>query len=53
MSALGAYLTQKPVKIRLNRYNDIRLQEKRHDFKIYYTVGFTVTGKILALDINF
>ena len=52
MSALGAYLTQKPVKIRLNRHIDMTASGKRHDFKIYYTVGFTVTGKVLALDIK-
>ena len=52
MSALGAYLTQKPVKMRLNRHIDMTASGKRHDFKIYYTVGFTVTGKVLALDIK-
>ena len=52
MSALGAYLTQKPVKIRLNRHIDMTASGKRHDFKIYYTVGFTATGKVLALDIK-
>ena len=52
MSALGAYLTQKPVKIRLNRHSDMTASGKRHDFKIYYTVGFTATGKVLALDIK-
>ncbi len=52
MSALGACLTKKPVKIRLNRQIDMTASGKRHDFKIYYTVGFTVTGKVLALDIK-
>ena len=52
MSALGAYLTQKPVKMRLNRHIDMTASGKRHDFKVYYTVGFTVTGKVLALDIK-
>ena len=52
MSALGAYVTQKPVKIRLNRHNDMTATGKRHDFKVYYTAGFTVDGKILALDIK-
>ena len=52
MSALGAYVTQKPVKIRLNRHNDMTASGKRHDFKIYYTAGFTVAGKLLALDIK-
>ena len=52
MSALGAYVTQKPVKIRLNRHNDMTASGKRHDFKIYYTAGFTIDGKIMALDIK-
>ena len=52
MSALGAYVTQKPVKIRLNRHNDMTATGKRHDFKVYYTAGFTIDGKILALDIK-
>ena len=52
MSALGAYVTQKPVKIRLNRHNDMTASGKRHDFKVYYTAGFTVAGKLLALDIK-
>ena len=52
MSALGAYITQKPVKIRLNRHTDMTASGKRHDFKVYYTAGFTAAGKILALDIK-
>ena len=52
MSALGAYVTQKPVKIRLNRHNDMTASGKRHDFKVYFTAGFTVDGKIQALDIK-
>ncbi len=52
MSALGAYVTQKPVKIRLNRHNDMTASGKRHDFKVYYTVGFTIAGKLLALEIK-
>ena len=52
MSALGAYVTQKPVKIRLNRHNDMTATGKRHDFKVYYTAGFTIDGKIMALDIK-
>ena len=52
MSALGAYVTQKPVKIRLNRQNDMTATGKRHDFKVYYTAGFTIDGKIMALDIK-
>ncbi len=52
MSALGAYVTQKPVKIRLNRHTDMTATGKRHDFKVHYTAGITNKGKILALDIK-
>jgi len=52
MSALCAYLTQRPVKIRLNRHNDMTASGKRHNFKVYFNIGFTAAGKILALDIK-
>jgi xanthine dehydrogenase large subunit len=52
MSALSAYVTQKPVKIRLNRHNDMTASGKRHNFKVYFTVGFSAVGKLLALDIK-
>ena len=52
MSALGAFITQKPVKIRLNRHTDMTATGKRHNFKVFFTVGFTATGKFLALDIK-
>ena len=52
MSALGAFITQKPVKIRLNRHTDMTATGKRHNFKVIFTVGFKATGKLLALDIK-
>ena len=52
MSALGAYITLRPVKIRLNRDHDMTASGKRHNFKVYFNVGFTAAGKILALDIK-
>ena len=52
MSALGAFITQKPVKIRLNRHTDMTATGKRHNFKVFFTVGFNATGKLLALDIK-
>ena len=52
MSALGAFITQKPVKIRLNRHTDMTATGKRHNFKVFFTVGFTASGKLLALDIK-
>ena len=52
MSALGAHITLRPVKIRLNRDHDMTASGKRHNFKVYYNIGFTAAGKILALDIK-
>jgi len=52
MSALGAFITQKPVKIRLDRHTDMTATGKRHNFKVLFTVGFAPTGKLLALDIK-
>ena len=52
MSALGAHITLRPVKIRLNRHHDMTASGKRHNFKVYFNVGFTAAGKILALDIK-
>ena len=52
MSALGAHITLRPVKIRLNRDHDMTASGKRHNFKVYFNIGFTAAGKILALDIK-
>ena len=52
MSALCAFLTRRPVKIRLNRHNDMTVSGKRHDFKVYFTAAFSKTGKINALDLK-
>ena len=52
MSALCAFVTQQPVKIRLNRHDDMTASGKRHNFKIYFTVGFSSKGKINALDLK-
>ena len=52
MSALCAFVTQQPVKIRLNRHDDMTASGKRHNFKIYFTAGFSSKGKINALDLK-
>jgi len=52
MSALCAFVTEQPVKIRLNRHHDMTASGKRHNFKIYFTVGFSSKGKINALDLR-
>ena len=50
IAALLAAKTQKPVKLRLPREDDMRVTGKRHPFLIRYDVGFDDEGHILALD---
>jgi xanthine dehydrogenase large subunit len=50
IAALGAHVTGKPCKIRLDRDDDMCLTGKRHDFLSDYEVGFDVDGRIQALD---
>ena len=52
LAALGAYLTGLPVKLRLDRDDDMRITGKRHDFVVNYKVGHDADGLILAADIE-
>ncbi len=49
-AALAAHLLKKPVKLRINRDDDMMVTGKRHDFRIDYTVGFDDKGRILGAD---
>ncbi|GEM86723.1 xanthine dehydrogenase molybdopterin binding subunit [Meiothermus granaticius] len=49
VAALGAWLTGRPVRVRLNRSQDITLSGKRHPFYARWKVGFTPEGQLLAL----
>jgi xanthine dehydrogenase large subunit len=49
-AALAAFKLQKPVKLRVNRDDDMMITGKRHDFRLDYTVGFDNTGRILGVD---
>lgn len=49
-AALAAFKLQKPVKLRINRDDDMMITGKRHDFRLDYTVGFDNAGKILGVD---
>ena len=51
-AALAAFKLQRPVKLRVNRDDDMTMTGKRHDFKIDYTVGFDDQGRILGADIT-
>lgn len=51
-AALGAWKTGRPVKIRLDRDDDMALTGKRHDFLIDWDVGFDGEGRILGLKLQ-
>jgi len=50
-AALGAWQTGRPVKLRLDRDDDMTLTGKRHDFNAKWEVGFDPAGRILGLRI--
>src|SRR5690625_4765262 len=50
VAALGASLTNRPVRLRLNRMQDMTMIGKRHGFHSTWKAGFTADGKIVALD---
>jgi len=51
-AALGAFVTQRPVEVKLERTEDMLSTGKRHPFKSNYRVGFDDTGKITAYDVE-
>ncbi|HEX6978834.1 MAG TPA: xanthine dehydrogenase molybdopterin binding subunit [Alphaproteobacteria bacterium] len=52
IAALLAWRTNRPVKLRLPRDDDMRATGKRHPFLIRWDVGFDADGRILALDMT-
>ncbi len=50
-AALAAFKLQRPVKLRVNRDDDMMITGKRHDFRIDYDCGFDQHGRILGLDV--
>jgi xanthine dehydrogenase large subunit len=51
IAALLARRTGRPVKLRLERDEDMLLTGKRHDFHIEYDVGFDDQGRLRALEL--
>jgi xanthine dehydrogenase large subunit len=52
VAALGAVLTRRPVRVRLDRLRDFLLSGKRHPFHAVYRVGFDDAGQVLGLDVE-
>ncbi len=50
IAALLAKRTGRPVKLRVDRDDDMALTGKRHDFVTDYDVGFDDTGRILGVE---
>ena len=50
IAALGATLTGRPVRLRLNRTQDITMTGKRHGFHAQWRVAFDGDGRLQALD---
>src|SRR4029450_3760517 len=50
VAALLARKTHRPVKLRLDRDDDMMMTGKRHDFVTEYEVGFDDDGRILGVD---
>ncbi|WP_270887177.1 xanthine dehydrogenase molybdopterin binding subunit [Pedococcus sp. 5OH_020] len=50
IAALGATLTGRPVRVRLNRTQDLTMSGKRHGFHAQWRVAFDDDGRLQALD---
>ena len=50
--AIAARALGRPVKLRMDRDDDIMVTGKRHDFVVDYEVGFDDAGRILGLDLT-
>jgi xanthine dehydrogenase large subunit len=52
LAALGATVTRRPVKVWLNRDQDMERTGKRHPFWARYDAGFNAQGQLLALKVE-
>ncbi|MBI1622488.1 xanthine dehydrogenase molybdopterin binding subunit [Aquamicrobium zhengzhouense] len=53
LAAIAAKKLGRPVKLRLDRDEDMMATGKRHDFAIDYDIGFDDEGRILGVDYTF
>ena len=52
MAALGAWLTGRPCKVRLDRDDDMIMTGKRHDFRADYQVAFDDDGRLQGYEVT-
>jgi len=53
MAALGVAILNKPVKLILERHDDMRMTGKRHPYESFYKIGLDENYKILAFEANY
>ena len=53
IAALAAAKTGRPVKLRLDRDDDMMMTGKRHDYLIDYKVGFEPDGRINGIELSY
>jgi xanthine dehydrogenase large subunit len=53
LAALGARVTGRPCKLRLDRDDDMIMTGKRHDFRVDWEVGHDGEGRLTAVDVAF
>ncbi len=53
LAALGAWVSGHPVRLYLNRRDDIRATGKRHPYSSDYRIGMDQDGKILAFEADY
>lgn len=52
IAALAARLSNRPVKLRLDRDDDFIITGKRHDFAFSYDIAFSASGRLEAYDLT-
>jgi len=53
LAALGAWVSKKPVKLYLNRHEDMRATGKRHPYSSDFKIGAAQDGTILAFEADY
>jgi xanthine dehydrogenase large subunit len=53
VTALGAYYTERPVKLVLDRHEDMTITGKRHSYSTDYKLGLDKDGKILVFEADY
>ncbi|MCX6161337.1 MAG: molybdopterin-dependent oxidoreductase [Ignavibacteriae bacterium] len=53
LAGLACYHLRKPVKLVLNRHDDMYMTGKRHPYSSDYKLGFSKEGKLIAYEVSF